>query len=133
MSCENSKSSYHLTLFNFFVSVVKQNMLIFHKESRKCTPKQIMLYKLSINLHKTFNSTENFITTETIRLFEQTISNRRQTLFEVYRNNNKKIGMNTAANKFYHINKLVGLDKLNMAFVHYKKIMKIQFLKYGKT
>ena len=41
--------------------------------------------------------------------------------------------MNTQANKFYHINKLIGLDKLNMSFVHYKKLMKIQFLKNGKT
>ena len=41
--------------------------------------------------------------------------------------------MNTAANKFYHITKMIGLDKLNFGFVHYKKIMKMQFLKYGNT
>ena len=92
-----------------------------HKTCMKSTPKQIMLYKISLRLHKVFNENEISIKTETIRLFEQTICNRRQTLFDVYRNNNIKIGMNTAANKFYHINKLVGLDKLNMAFVHYKK------------
>ena len=41
--------------------------------------------------------------------------------------------MNTQANKLYHVTKMIGLDKLNLSFVHYKKIMKTQFLKYGKT
>ena len=41
--------------------------------------------------------------TETIRLFEQTVCSRRQLTFELYRNNTTKIGMNTAASKFYHI------------------------------
>ena len=41
--------------------------------------------------------------------------------------------MNTMANKFYHISKLIGLDKLNYGFLHYKNVMKIQFLKFGKT
>ena len=41
--------------------------------------------------------------------------------------------MNTVENKFYHITKLIGLDKLNLSYAHYKKIMKIQFLKYGTT
>ena len=39
----------------------------------------------------------------------------------------------TTGNKFYHVNRLIGLDKLNLGFIHFKKIMKIQFLKYGKT
>ena len=71
--------------------------------------------------------------TRRIRLFEQLICSRRQLTFELYRNNDLKIGMNTAGNKFYHINKLIGLDKLNLSFVHFKKLMKIQFLKNGKT
>ena len=41
--------------------------------------------------------------------------------------------MNTISNKFFHISKLISLDLLNISFVHFKKIMKIQFLKYGKT
>ena len=43
------------------------------------------------------------------------------------------IGMNTTGNKFYHVKRLIGLDKLNLSFIHYKKLMTIQFLKYGKT
>ena len=104
-----------------------------HKEAKKCTPKQIMLYKISLQLHRVLNSNDHQIKTETIRLFEQVICSRRQLTFELYRNNDLKIGMNTAGNKFYHINKLIGLDKLNLSFVHFKKLMKIQFLKNGKT
>ena len=71
--------------------------------------------------------------TVAIRLFEQTFCSWRQLSFEICRNNEHRIGMNTAANKFYHINKLIGLNKLNLSFVHYKKFMKYQFLKYGNT
>ena len=53
--------------------------------------------------------------------------------FELIKDNNFKIGMNTIVNKFYHINKQIRLDTLNFSFVHYKKIMKLQYLKYGKT
>ena len=92
-----------------------------------------MLYKASLELHKVFNQNDPIIKIETICLFEQTVCTRRQLTFEIYRNNAYKIGMNTAANKFYHINKLIGLGKLNLTFVHYKKLMKFQFLKNGKT
>ena len=40
--------------------------------------------------------------------------------------------MNMTANKFYCIKNLIGLDMLSMSFVHYKKLAKIQFLKFGK-
>ena len=73
------------------------------------------------------------IKTETLHVIEQSVFTGRQITFEILRQNNYKIGMNTQANKFYHITKMIGLDKLNLSFVHYKKIMKIQFLKYGKT
>ena len=102
-----------------------------HKISKKCTPKQITLYQLSLKLYKVLN--DPIIKTETILLMEQSVFTRRQINFEIIRVNNNKIGMNSLANKFYHINKLIGLDKFNLSFVHYKKIMKIQFLTYGKT
>ena len=56
-----------------------------------------------------------------------------QSKFEILRNFQGKIGMNTMANKFYHISKLIGLDQLNLGFVHFKKLAKIQFLKNGNT
>ena len=37
-----------------------------HKDSMKCTPKQIMLYQISLSLHKTINEDPS---TELVRLF----------------------------------------------------------------
>ena len=102
-----------------------------HKTSNKCTPKQIMLYQISLKLYKVLN--DPTIKTETIRVMEQIVFTSRQINFEIQRSYNTKIGMNTVENKFYHITKLIGLDKLNLSYAHYKKIMKIQFLKYGTT
>ena len=104
-----------------------------HKQSKKCTPKQIMYYKTSLRLHKVLNDTDPILKTETVHLLEQTVCSRRQLTFELYRTNKSRIGMNTAANKFYHINKLIALDTFNLGFVHYKKLMKIQFMKNGNT
>ena len=100
-----------------------------HKISEKCTPKQIMLYQISLKLFKVLN--DPIMKTETINVIEQFVFTRRQITFEILRDNRTKIGMNKATNEFYHITKMIGQDKLNLGFVHYKKIMKIQFLKYG--
>ena len=99
----------------------------------KCTPNQIMLYQIALNLHKVINDTDTHISTETSSVLDQVICTRRQLNFETFKNNTYKIGLNTTGNKFYHVSRLIGLDKLNLGFVHFKKIMKIQFLKYGKT
>ena len=56
----------------------------------------------------------------------------RQLNFETERNNIYKIGMNITANKLFSINKLISLAMLHLTFVHFKKLAKIQFLKYGK-
>ena len=63
--------------------------------------------------------------TVTLYVIEQSVFTGRQITFDILRHNNNKIGMNTQANKFYYIMKLIGLDKLNLSFVHYKKLMKI--------
>ena len=58
-------------------------------------------------------------------------------LYSVYKilekNSKSNIGMNTTANKLFHVSNLIGLDMLNLEFVHLKKLAKIQFLKNGKT
>ena len=58
---------------------------------------------------------------------------KRQLKFEIIRSNRNKIGMNTISNRFFNISKLISLESLNLSFVHFKKLMKIQFLKNGKT
>ena len=104
-----------------------------HEMCKKCTPSQIMLYQILLRLHKFINETYNQCTNEHALVMINVICTSRQLKFEIIRNNRVKIGMNTTLNKFYHINKLISLDNLNLGYVHFKKLMKFQFLKNGKT
>ena len=90
-----------------------------------------MNYQAAINLHKLINF--NTITFEAITILNQMTGTARRINFEIVQDNNKKIGMNATANKLYCLSGKVGLLALNLEFVHYKKLMKLQFLKYGKT
>ena len=92
-----------------------------------------MNYQIALKLHKFLNKHENVLSFEHVTVMDQIICTSRQLSFQIFKNCNTKIGMNTTANKLHHISGLVGLDMLNLSFVHFKKIAKIQFLKYGKT
>ena len=58
---------------------------------------------------------------------------RRQLKFKIFRNKQLKVGLNMSANKFHCVSDLISYDMLNLSFVHFKKLAKIQFLKFGKT
>ena len=45
----------------------------------------------------------------------------------------KIICMIMTANKLYHVSNLIGLDMLNLEFIHFVKLAKMQLLKNGKT
>ena len=92
-----------------------------------------MYYQMSLKLYKTVNDQENELSFEQITLMDQTICTRRQLRFQVFKNCRSKIGMNTTANKIYYLNNLISFDMLNLGFVHFKKLSKIQFLKNGST
>ena len=104
-----------------------------HIMCRKYTPSQIMSYQSSISVHKTVNEMFELCTSEHTTLINNVVCTRRQLKFEIIRNNRSKIGMNSLSNKFFHISKQISLDSLNLGFVHFKKLMKIQFLKKGRT
>ena len=104
-----------------------------HKLHEKCTPGQIMLYQQALQLHKTINHLDFPQTFEHVTVVDQTICTSRQLWFQIFKNNKSKIGMNMTANKFYCITNKIGLDMLNLGFVHYKKLAKLQFLKNGTT
>ena len=88
---------------------------------------------MSLNLYKTINTVEPDLSFEMVTILDQIICSRRQIKFQIHRNFSNKIGSNTTANKLYHLNDLISLDLLNLKFLHFKKIVKIQFLKFGKT
>ena len=92
-----------------------------------------MLYQLSMSLHKIYNIDSWHLNFETITVIDQMILSSRQVNFQILRNNRRKIGLNTTANKLYHLNNQIGLERLNLNFAHFKKLSKIQFLKYGNT
>ena len=104
-----------------------------HKSLKKCTPTQIMHYQLALKLHRTLNLDVHKLSFEVVTVFEQLICTRRQILFQIFRNSNTKIGLNTTANKFFYLNKMIGLEHLNLSFIQFKRLAKIVFLKYGKT
>ena len=104
-----------------------------HKNNGKSTPKQLMKYQISLSLHKLINANDETLTFDQVMVMDQTICTSRQLRFQAIRKFNHKVGMNIAANKFYHINNEISFDMLNLSFVHFKKICKIQYLKYGRT
>ena len=104
-----------------------------HKQNKKCMPKQIMMYQLSLNLYASLNEKCTVPSTQMVRLLDQIICSRRQKLFELRRGNKGKIGMNMNENKFYHLNKLIQMDTLSWSSARFKKQMKLQFLIFGNT
>ena len=90
-------------------------------------------YQQAIQLYKTVNQVDFPHSFEHVTIIEQTECTSRQQKFKIFKNNNRKIGMNMTANKLHCISGEIGLNLLNLTFVHFKKIVKIQFLKYGKT
>ena len=104
-----------------------------HKANKKCTPNQIMMYQLSLNLFASLNESSTVPSTQMVRLLDQIICTSRQTMFEIHKGNKSKIGMNMNENKFYPLNKLILMDNLNWSFAHFKKQMKTKFLIFGNT
>ena len=104
-----------------------------HKSCKKSTPKQITNYQMALKLYKVLNEPTFECSMEYVRVVEQIICPQRQSLFRIFKNNNYRIGLNTTSNKFFYLNDLVMLDSLSYNFLHYKRVMKVQFLKYGKT
>ena len=105
----------------------------FHLLNKKCMPKQIMLYQMAINLYKLLNDHDYSLNFEHVTIMEQIVCTSRQRYFQIIWNWRCKIGLNTTVNKLYPLNNLIPLDVLNLNFIHYKKLMKVRFLKYDKT
>ena len=128
---KDSKDLLLNPLCNLFNKIYIFSFEKIHELNKKCTPSQIMSYQAALLLHKTANfEIPDF---EAITVLNQMTFTSRQTLFLIFRNNATKIGMNATANKFYQLTGKITLNSLSLTFVHFKKLMKIQFLKYGNT
>ena len=89
-----------------------------HSVSKKSTPKQIMLNQVALKLHKLIQELNEKCTFEHVTILSNIICTSRQTTFEILKSNHSKIGLNTSANKLYHINKQISLLALSHNFVH---------------
>ena len=96
-----------------------------HKECNQFTPMQVGYFKLSILLHKLYNSTEH--STDWRDLANLIIITRRQTKFKTFKSNIYKIGMNILINRFYALNNLIELNDLDLTLPSFKKKMKVLF------
>ena len=83
-----------------------------HTNAKKCTPSQIMVYQAALHLHKVLN--QEVLSLESITVLYNMTCTRRQTYFEILRDNNGKIGMNTTSSKFYCLSGKISLLSLNM-------------------
>ena len=110
-----------LTVYNPFISHIK-----IHEHLKQPLPPKIALYKLSLQLHKIYNQTEN--SHEWLHFANQIIITRRQTKFEISKINNYKIGINALSNKLNCLNNQISLKTLEQSFASFKREMKIKFL-----
>ena len=97
-----------------------------HKECKQFTPTQIGNYKLSILLHKLYNSEHQ--NTDWRDLANLIIITRRQTKFRTFKSNNYKIGLNVLINRFHSLNDLIELKDLDSTLPSFKRKMKNMML-----
>ena len=94
---------------------------------------QITSYQIALKLHKLLNENVDDLDFKQITVLDQMVCSRRQLHFEFYSTNISKIGRNTTANKLYPLSNKINLEMLGHNFVHFKKLAKLLFLKYGNT
>ena len=96
-----------------------------HKNCNQFTPTQMGYYKLSILLHKLYNSATHC--KDWRDLANQIVITRRQTRFRIFKSNNFKIGMNILSNRFFVLNDRIELNDLDLTLPCFKKKMKCLF------
>ena len=79
-----------------------------------------MLYQIALKLHQLINEYDNILSFEHVTVMDQIDCTGRQIKFQILRNFHTKIGMNTTVNKLYPLSNMIGLDFLNLGFVHFK-------------
>ena len=82
------------------------------KICKKSTPKQKMLYQISLKLYKLMKEIYDCCTFEHVTLADQIICTRRQSTFEIHRSYSTKIGLNTLKIYFITSTNLLALKHL---------------------
>ena len=74
-----------------------------HSICKKSTPKQLTLYQIALKTAKIISEIADNCAFEHVTLLDQNICTLRVTTFEIFKSNRFKIGMNTTANKLFHV------------------------------
>ena len=98
-----------------------------HEMAGRADPRKLMYYKLSLQLHKTFNLCVP--TTDWVNININSIFTSRQTTFSISKENNYKIGMNALSKRLWYLNGRISLDWLNLSFDSFKIKCKDLFLR----
>ena len=89
-----------------------------HKMNQRATPESMLLYKLSIQLFKLYNSNEHSL--EWISLNLNQILTSRQSKFQIMKTNDKMVGLNILTNRLSALNGKIPLDWLNGSLDSFK-------------
>ena len=97
------------------------NMISFeniHKMNNRAMPEAFMKYKIAIQLHKLYNTTNQSL--DWISLNFDQILTTRQTKFLISKSNKHKVGINILPNRFSVLNGIIPLPWLNLNINTYK-------------
>ena len=89
-----------------------------HKNCKRATPEELMIYKLALSLFKLYN--HDFNQLEFVGLNFNQILTRHQTNFITLKDNNFKVGVNALSNRFYLLNNKIPLEWLNLSLNTFK-------------
>ena len=74
---------------------------------------------MSLKLHKLLNEHDDHLSFEHVTIMDQIVCTGGRINFQILKEFNTKIGLNTTANKHYPLNNMIGLDRLNLKFAQY--------------
>ena len=97
-----------------------------HEMVGRATPEKLMIYKLSLQLYRTYN--QHIPTQDWVKLNYNGIFTSRQSKFITRKENKLKVGLNSVSNRFFYLNGKIELDWLNLSYNSYKIKCKNLFL-----
>ena len=89
-----------------------------HRLCNRATPVQMMKYKLALCLFKMYN--RDFNPVEFVTMNFNQIFTSRQSTFKILKNNRRKVGINSLANRFHLINDIIPFTWLNLSMESFK-------------
>ena len=97
-----------------------------HKMAKRAVPEKLMMYKLSLQLHKTYNHQTPII--DWLYLNDNIILTSRQLKFKIAQHNRLRVGVNALSSRFWFLNDKIDLNYLSLSFDTFKIKMKELFI-----